>query len=42
MRNLGYATSVEDFIPNSAAVPKKVFSPKPNTIKSEKHEWEED
>jgi transposase len=38
----GYATTVEDFLPGSGALPQKVFSPKPKDIKPEKHAWVED
>ena len=38
----GYATKVEDFLPGSAAIPKRVFSPKPKDKEEKKYAWEED
>ena len=38
----GYATAIEDFLPGSAVMPKKVFSPKSQGEKEEKYVWEED
>lgn len=37
----GYVAVVEDFLPGSA-LPQKVYTPEPNTVKTEKHAWEED
>ncbi len=38
----GYVTAACDFLPGSAAIPKRVFSPKPKDAESEKYAWEED
>lgn len=38
----GYATSIEDFLPGSAALPKKVYIPKSKETEPEKYAWEED
>jgi len=38
----GYISKTEDFLPDSAAIPERVFSPKPNGEKPEKYAWEED
>ncbi len=38
----GYASAIEDFLPGSAALPQKVFTPKPKETKPEKYAWEED
>jgi transposase len=38
----GYVSTIEDFLPGSAGMPQKVFSPKPKEPKPEKHVWEED
>lgn len=38
----GYATAVEDLLPDSAALPERVFSPNPKDEKPEKYAWEED
>ncbi|BAE85206.1 IS66 family transposase [Desulfitobacterium hafniense] len=38
----GYLTSIEELLPGSNALPKKVFSPKPKDEIAEKHAWEED
>jgi transposase len=38
----GYVASIEDFLPGSAALPKKVFIPKPKEKRPEKYAWEED
>ncbi len=38
----GYITKTEDFLPGSAAIPERVFSPKPKSEKPEKYAWEED
>jgi len=37
----GYATAIEDLMPNSEALPKKLFSPKPKKEKKEIFPWEE-
>jgi transposase len=37
----GYATAIENLLPGSAALPSKVFSPKPKDEKKEKYPWEE-
>ena len=37
----GYVASIEEFLPGSASLPKKMFSPKPNDAKPEKYAWEE-
>lgn len=39
---LGYASTIKDFLPGSAVLPKKVFIPKPNETTPEKYAWEED
>jgi transposase len=38
----GYISSIEDFLPGSAKIPKKAFIPKPKQAKPEKYAWEED
>ena len=38
----GYASKIEDFLPGSAALPQKVFTPKAKETKPEKYAWEED
>jgi transposase len=38
----GYAATIEDLLPGSAALPEKIYSPKPNDTKPEKQAWEED
>ncbi len=38
----GYVSTIEDFLPGSAALPQKVFTPNPKETKSEKYAWEED
>lgn len=38
----GFASTVNDFLPGSSALPQKVFSPKPKDEKTEKYAWEED
>lgn len=38
----GYITKTEDFLPGSAAIPERVYSPKPKCEKPEKYVWEED
>ena len=38
----GYVTSIEDFLPSSAKIPQKVFTPKPKGKEPEKYAWEED
>ena len=38
----GYVSKIEDFLPGSEFIPKRVFSPKANTNKPEKYAWEED
>ena len=38
----GYVTKFEDFLPSSAALPEKIFTPKPNDVKPIKCAWEED
>jgi transposase len=38
----GYVSAIKDLLPGSSALPKKVFSPKPEDVESEKHAWEED
>ena len=38
----GYASEIEELLPGSAALPQKVFTPKPKETKSEKYAWEED
>jgi len=38
----GYAVSIEDFLPGSAALPQKVFTPEPKGTEPEKYAWEED
>jgi hypothetical protein len=39
----GYTKSCnKDFLPGSAALPQKVFTPKPKETKPEKYAWEED
>ncbi len=37
----GYITKMEDFLPGSAVIPDRVFSPRPKGEKSEKYAWEE-
>lgn len=38
----GYIAKAEDFLPGSAAIPERVFSPKPKSEEPEKYAWEED
>ena len=38
----GYASAIEDFLPGSAALPQKVFAPKPKETKPGEYVWEED
>lgn len=38
----GYASSVKDFLPGSAALPGKVFTPQPGNANQDKFAWEED
>jgi len=38
----GYVKAIEDFLPGSSALPKKVFSPKQKDVKPDIHAWEED
>lgn len=38
----GYVSAIGDFLPGSAALPQKVFTPKPKGTKPEKYVWEED
>jgi transposase len=43
--NLGkpsYVEKYEDFLPGSAAIPARVFAPKPPSAQSQRFEWEED
>jgi transposase len=37
----GYITKAEDFLPGSAAIPGRVYSPTPKSEKPEKYAWEE-
>lgn len=38
----GYISKVEDFLPGSAAIPERVYSPKPQNKRTEKYAWEEE
>ncbi|MGI6491367.1 MAG: IS66 family transposase [Pelotomaculum sp.] len=38
----GYISAVEDFLPDSVAIPEKVFAPQPGNAKPKKYAWEED
>lgn len=38
----GYVSEIEDLLPSSAKMPKKVFIPKPKRTEAEKYAWEED
>lgn len=38
----GYISAVKDFLPGSAALPEKVFFPRPQDSDPEKYAWEED
>jgi transposase len=38
----GYVAAIEDFLPGSAALPEKIFSPKPKNAKPQIQAWEED
>jgi transposase len=38
----GYASTIEDLLPGSAALPQKVIIPEPKETKPEKYAWEED
>lgn len=38
----GYTTSVKDFLPGSAALPEKVFTPQSDNQNLKKYAWEED
>jgi len=38
----GYVSTIEDFLPGSAALPQKVFTPKPKGTEPEKYAWEEE
>ncbi|NLB03323.1 MAG: IS66 family transposase [Bacteroidales bacterium] len=38
----GYISAVEDFLPGSAAIPEKIFTPQPGNAKPQKYAWEED
>lgn len=40
--NLGRPAKTEDFLPGSAAIPDRVYSPKPRSKEPEKYAWEED
>lgn len=42
MGKKGYLSKAEDFLPGSAALPPKVFSPKPGNANIKKYPWEED
>ena len=37
----GYASTIEDFLPGSAVLPQKVFTPKSKETRPEKYAWEE-
>jgi transposase len=38
----GYASTIDDLLPGSAALPQKVIIPEPKETKPEKYAWEED
>ena len=38
----GYISEIKDFLPGSAALPEKVFTPQPGNASPEKYAWEED
>lgn len=38
----GYVSKVQDFLPGSAAIPEKAFTPRPMNVRPEKYAWEED
>jgi transposase len=38
----GYISEIKDFLPGSAALPEKVFTPQPGNGSPEKYAWEED
>jgi hypothetical protein len=38
----GYIASVKDFLPGSAALPEKVFTPQSGDLNPKKYAWEED
>lgn len=39
---VGYISAVEDFLPGSAAIPEKIFTPQQGNAKPKKYAWEED
>lgn len=42
MGKQGYVAAVEDFLPSSNVLPKEVYTPGVNRVKSEKYVWEEE